>query len=313
MAEPAPRRSSSPGSASPMTSSGCGPRTGWPTSGAENKPTDGTTGQCPFCRIPGLGDEEGLVVHRGELAYAVLNLYPYAPGHLMVCPYRHIADYTETTDAEAAELGRPHPAGDARGPLGLRRRRFQHRHEPGSHRRGRHRGAPAPARRPPLGGRPELHAHHRPHQDAARAAGGHPGTPGRRLDRAWQRCFFVVSCSIELVVSPEALARLSARFSLIDFPDFADLLCRGDLSLMRDPLVGSLSGSVSWTVRLGRAGRRAASLRPPCWTDSRPSGRASCWRPSSTCSSGSASALTPSPSSGPSASRPARWCSSPRG
>jgi ATP adenylyltransferase len=70
----------------------------------ENKPTDGTTGQCPFCHIPGLGDEEGLVVHRGELAYAVLNLYPYAPGHLMVCPYRHIADYTETTDAEAAEL-----------------------------------------------------------------------------------------------------------------------------------------------------------------------------------------------------------------
>jgi ATP adenylyltransferase len=43
-------------------------------------------------------------VHRGELAYAVLNLYPYAPGHLMVCPYRHIADYTETTTGEAAEV-----------------------------------------------------------------------------------------------------------------------------------------------------------------------------------------------------------------
>jgi ATP adenylyltransferase len=70
----------------------------------ENKPSDATSGECPFCRIPSLPDEEGLVVHRGETAYAVLNLYPYAPGHLMVCPYRHIADYTDTTDQEAAEI-----------------------------------------------------------------------------------------------------------------------------------------------------------------------------------------------------------------
>jgi ATP adenylyltransferase len=70
----------------------------------ENKPTDATSGECPFCRVPSLPDDEGLVVHRGEVAYAVLNLYPYSPGHLMVCPYRHIADYTETTDAETAEI-----------------------------------------------------------------------------------------------------------------------------------------------------------------------------------------------------------------
>ncbi len=70
----------------------------------ENKPVDETAGECPFCRIPRQDDEAGLVVHRGELTYVVLNLYPYAPGHLMVCPYRHIADYTETTDAEAAEI-----------------------------------------------------------------------------------------------------------------------------------------------------------------------------------------------------------------
>ena len=70
----------------------------------ENKPLDGSTGECPFCRVPALTDEEGLVVRRGETAYAVLNLYPYAPGHLMVCPYRHVADYTETTDQESAEI-----------------------------------------------------------------------------------------------------------------------------------------------------------------------------------------------------------------
>ena len=69
-----------------------------------DKPVDDTAGECPFCRVPKLDDADGLVVHRGDLAYVVLNLYPYAPGHLMVCPYRHIADYTETTDAEAAEI-----------------------------------------------------------------------------------------------------------------------------------------------------------------------------------------------------------------
>ena len=70
----------------------------------ESKPADESSGECPFCRVPRLPDEDGLVVHRGDLAYVVLNLYPYAPGHLMVCPYRHVADYTDTTDEEAAEI-----------------------------------------------------------------------------------------------------------------------------------------------------------------------------------------------------------------
>jgi ATP adenylyltransferase len=70
----------------------------------ESKPSDDSTQECPFCRIQALDDTDSLVVRRGELAFVVLNLYPYAPGHLMVCPYRHIADYTETTDAEAEEI-----------------------------------------------------------------------------------------------------------------------------------------------------------------------------------------------------------------
>ena len=72
----------------------------------ENKPTDGTEEECPFCRIPGLDDEEGLMVHRGDAAYVVLNLYPYSPGHLLVCPYRHVASYDEITEAETDELAR---------------------------------------------------------------------------------------------------------------------------------------------------------------------------------------------------------------
>ena len=36
--------------------------------------------------------------------YAVLNLYPYNPGHLMVVPYRRVAELEDLTDAETAEL-----------------------------------------------------------------------------------------------------------------------------------------------------------------------------------------------------------------
>ncbi|HUS22977.1 MAG TPA: HIT domain-containing protein [Aeromicrobium sp.] len=70
----------------------------------ENKPESGEQDECPFCRIPTLDDVEGLIVHRGETAYVVLNLYPYNPGHLLVCPFRHVADYTDLTAEETAEV-----------------------------------------------------------------------------------------------------------------------------------------------------------------------------------------------------------------
>jgi ATP adenylyltransferase len=70
----------------------------------EGKPADGGARQCPFCRIPDMSDADGLIVARGARVYAVLNLYPYNSGHLMVVPYRHIADYTELDAAETAEL-----------------------------------------------------------------------------------------------------------------------------------------------------------------------------------------------------------------
>ena len=71
----------------------------------ENKPTTSDEVDCPFCRIPAMDDAEGLIVHRGEMAYAVLNLYPYNAGHILVCPYRHVADYTDFTDEETLEVG----------------------------------------------------------------------------------------------------------------------------------------------------------------------------------------------------------------
>ncbi|MFB9236768.1 HIT domain-containing protein [Plantactinospora siamensis] len=59
---------------------------------------------CPFCQAPGLGGDDSLVVHRGESVFALLNRYPYNPGHLLICPYRHVADYTELSTEETAEL-----------------------------------------------------------------------------------------------------------------------------------------------------------------------------------------------------------------
>lgn len=59
---------------------------------------------CPFCHIPSLPDAEGLVVARGDAVYAVLNLHPYNPGHLMVVPYRHVAALEDLTPEESAGL-----------------------------------------------------------------------------------------------------------------------------------------------------------------------------------------------------------------
>ncbi len=60
--------------------------------------------ECPLCRIPALDDADGLILARGEHVYAVLNLHPYNPGHLMVVTYRHVADLEDLTPGEAHEL-----------------------------------------------------------------------------------------------------------------------------------------------------------------------------------------------------------------
>jgi ATP adenylyltransferase len=60
---------------------------------------------CPFCVAPTLDDEKALIVARGEHAFVVLNLYPYNSGHVLVCPYRHVATYDNATPDEVAEIG----------------------------------------------------------------------------------------------------------------------------------------------------------------------------------------------------------------
>ena len=70
----------------------------------ENRATGDGPDECPFCRAPKLPDADGLIVARGTSVFTVLNLYPYNSGHLMICPYRHVADYTELDEAETTEL-----------------------------------------------------------------------------------------------------------------------------------------------------------------------------------------------------------------
>lgn len=72
----------------------------------DDRPTSGYEEPegCPFCRAPQQSADDGLVVARGARVYAVLNRYPYNPGHLMVCPYRHVADFPDLDADETAEL-----------------------------------------------------------------------------------------------------------------------------------------------------------------------------------------------------------------
>lgn len=70
----------------------------------EAKPRDSSADACPFCAAVTGADEDHLVVARGTHAYVICNLFPYNSGHLLVCPYRHVADYTELTSAERDEI-----------------------------------------------------------------------------------------------------------------------------------------------------------------------------------------------------------------
>ncbi|NND74439.1 MAG: HIT domain-containing protein [Ilumatobacter sp.] len=66
---------------------------------------DGATGSV-FTEVlaSGLPDEETFIVHRGDHVFAILNIYPYTSGHLLVVPYREVADLADLTDAETAEF-----------------------------------------------------------------------------------------------------------------------------------------------------------------------------------------------------------------
>lgn len=52
---------------------------------------------CPFCRPDN-------ILFENDLAYACPDQYPVNPGHLLIIPKRHVADFFLTTEAEKAAL-----------------------------------------------------------------------------------------------------------------------------------------------------------------------------------------------------------------
>ncbi len=49
-------------------------------------------------------DEVTHIVHRGEHVFAIMNLFPYCIGHLLVLPYREVPDLADLTVDETVEL-----------------------------------------------------------------------------------------------------------------------------------------------------------------------------------------------------------------
>ncbi len=69
--------------------------------GAATTPPGGPD-ECLFCGLAKAADEDAFVVARGELAFAVLNAFPYTSGHLMIAPLRHEAELEGLETDEAA-------------------------------------------------------------------------------------------------------------------------------------------------------------------------------------------------------------------
>jgi ATP adenylyltransferase len=61
--------------------------------------------ECIFCAAA-RGEEERSkwVVDRGERCFTILNTFPYAPGHVMVAPVRHVAELEDLDEDEAVEV-----------------------------------------------------------------------------------------------------------------------------------------------------------------------------------------------------------------
>ena len=69
--------------------------------------TSPKSSECIFCAAAaGKGEDAERVVDRGEHCFTMLNAFPYAPGHVMVAPYRHLGELEALSSEELPELMR---------------------------------------------------------------------------------------------------------------------------------------------------------------------------------------------------------------
>ncbi len=60
---------------------------------------------CIFCDKPQRDDDrEMLILHRGQLAFVMMNLFPYNNGHLLITPYTHTDHSNNLSLEERSEI-----------------------------------------------------------------------------------------------------------------------------------------------------------------------------------------------------------------
>ncbi len=79
----------------------------WRSSYVSDPQTGRDDKECVFCALADAADDAAaLVLERTVSTLAVMNLYPYGSGHLMVAPRRHVATFEDLADDEIVELTR---------------------------------------------------------------------------------------------------------------------------------------------------------------------------------------------------------------
>ena len=77
----------------------------WRMAYLRNEDASADPGGCIFCDLPAQNDDaKTLIVHRGRLAYVILNRYPYNNGHMLVVPYQHVPSLENLDPAGLAEM-----------------------------------------------------------------------------------------------------------------------------------------------------------------------------------------------------------------